>query len=230
METKSIILKNKMFILGSFIFFLLIHQTNADVISINSYGSNEVVVTGWTDQIEGFFFKQKSTEASNPISEPRRSRVLENINKIKENETIEKVKIINKTKDILNKTTINKAEEQNKNKFYTVFLNFLEISDKFKKALFLDSQDIKGIIKDIEILKNKSNILIQKVRTQYLLLIKEKTTGSIAYFKNEVNKKDFHELISPCVSLKDYLEKKDISSRISKIIKEIRKKLVTKDF
>lgn len=218
MEKRKIILKNRLFIFGILISFLFINQTNADVISLNSYGSNEVVVTGWTEQVEGFFFGQKSTDSAIPHSEPK-NKILKKINKTEEipNGIIEKLKILNKTKEIQNETIISKTNEQDR-KFYTFFLNSLRILDRLKKRLFLDPQDITKMIKDIEIIKDRFRIFAQKIKTQYISLIKYKTIESTKYFKNGFEEKNFYEIISPCIFLRDFTEDYGLNSRMSKII------------
>ena len=126
-------------------------------------------------------------------------------------------------------------DEQGRKKPCGFVLDFVGIFDKLEKALAFDSHDIAGIIKDVEVLKDRFKVLMQKARTEYLSLIKGKKADKaveaiLNHFRNEVRRKDFYEfyneladiyeIISPDAFLRDYIEDYDTISRMSKILKE----------
>ncbi|MDE1871211.1 MAG: HsdR family type I site-specific deoxyribonuclease [Candidatus Micrarchaeota archaeon] len=126
-------------------------------------------------------------------------------------------------------------DEQGRKKPCGFVLDFIGIFDKLEKALSFDSHDIAGIIKDIEVLKDKFKSLMEHDAKTYLSIIKGKTQDKaveaiLNHFKNEVRRKDFYEfynelsniyeIVSPDSFLRDYIEDYDTLSRMVKILKE----------
>lgn len=126
-------------------------------------------------------------------------------------------------------------DEQGRKKPCGFVLDFVGIFDKLEKALSFDSKDITDVIKDVELLKGRFKILMEKARRDYLSLIKGKKGDKaveviLDHFRNEVRRKDLYEfynelsdiyeIISPDAFLRDYIEDYDTISRMIKILKE----------
>jgi type I restriction enzyme R subunit len=114
-------------------------------------------------------------------------------------------------------------------------LDFVGIFDKLEQALSFDSGDISGIIKDIEVLKQRFTEMISKGKTEYLSLIKGKERDKaveaiLEHFRNENVRQDFYEffeelsavyeILSPDSYLRKYIDDYDTIARMFKIVKE----------
>jgi len=126
-------------------------------------------------------------------------------------------------------------DEEGRKKSSGFVLDFVGIFDKLEKALAFDSDDITGVIKDIEVLKERFNEMIIQAKTEYLILIigknKDKAVEVILdYFKDETKRQEFYEffkeisdiyeVISPDAFLRPYIEDFDTLARMFKILKE----------
>jgi len=114
-------------------------------------------------------------------------------------------------------------------------LDFVGIFDNLEKALAFDSSDIEGVIRDIEILKERFAELMESAREEYLSLLEGKAPDKaveavLEYFRDEPVRheyykffkelSDIYEIISPDAFLRSYLEEFEILARIYRIIKE----------
>lgn len=114
-------------------------------------------------------------------------------------------------------------------------LDFVGIFENLEKALAFDSQDITGVINDIEILKTRFKQLMDEADQTYLVIISGKTQDKaveavLEYFRDEETRhtyyqfyretSDIYDIISPDAFLYPYIEKMEILARIQRIIKE----------
>lgn len=114
-------------------------------------------------------------------------------------------------------------------------LDFVGIFDKLEKALSFDSGDISGVVKDIEVLKQRFLEMIKKAKADYLSLIKSKSKDKaveavLEHFRNENARQDFYEffneissiyeILSPDAFLRPYIDDFDTLARMFKILRE----------
>jgi type I restriction enzyme R subunit len=114
-------------------------------------------------------------------------------------------------------------------------LDFVGIFENLEKALAFDSQDISGVINDIELLKTRFKQLMDEADKTYLVIISGKTQDKaveavLEYFRDEETRhtyyqfyretSDIYDIISPDAFLYPYIEKMEILARIQRIIKE----------
>jgi type I restriction enzyme R subunit len=114
-------------------------------------------------------------------------------------------------------------------------LDFIGIFDKLEKALSFDSQDISGVIKDINLLKDRFKEMMEIAREKYLSIIKDKKADKavesiLTNFLGEDKRKELYkfyyelsgmyEIISPDAFLGPYLDDYDTLSRMIMILKE----------
>jgi type I restriction enzyme R subunit len=114
-------------------------------------------------------------------------------------------------------------------------LDFVGIFENLENALAFDSQDIKGVIHDIGVLKEKFKDTMQTAEKQYLNLISGKTQDKaveavLDYFMDEEKRQEFYrcfkqlsqlyEIISPDDFLRPYLDDYETLSRMFKIVRE----------
>lgn len=108
-------------------------------------------------------------------------------------------------------------------------LDFVGIFDKLEKALAFDSQDVKGVIEGLNVLKQRFEQLINQGRQDYLLISEGKNGDKaveaiLEHFRDKERRQEFysyfreieelHEIISPDAFmrpfLKDYSELADM--------------------
>lgn len=114
-------------------------------------------------------------------------------------------------------------------------LDFIGIFSKLEKALSFDSDDIEGVIKDIENLKYRFKELAEEAKRNYLDEFKEakgdkKIELIIEFFDNEEKRNeyyglyreliDIYNIISPDEDLRPYIEIVDALTKIYKILQE----------
>jgi type I restriction enzyme R subunit len=114
-------------------------------------------------------------------------------------------------------------------------LDFVGIFDNLEKALAFDSQDIEGIVQDIEVLKKRFVEEMKKARENYLILIEGKTQDKafeavLEHFRDEERRKEFYkffkelsaiyEIISPDAFLRPYVDDYETLSRMYKSLIE----------
>lgn len=113
-------------------------------------------------------------------------------------------------------------------------VDFIGIFDNLQKALTFDSADIEGVVDDIEKLKERFKILMQKVRSNYINKLGDTTRDKlieliIDYFRDEETRKKFYEdykeindiynILSPDSFLRPYLEDISLITKIYKAVK-----------
>jgi len=126
-------------------------------------------------------------------------------------------------------------DEEGRKKPCGFVLDFVGIFDKLEKALSFDSHDLKGIIDDISLLKDRFKQQIEHGKKKYLILLKGKKDDKavesvLEHFRNEVRRTDFYEyykelsniyeILSPDAFLRPFITDYDTLSRIFKIVKE----------
>jgi type I restriction enzyme R subunit len=114
-------------------------------------------------------------------------------------------------------------------------LDFVGIFDKLESALSFDSADITGVVKDIQVLKDRFTEIMAKAQTQYLTIIIGKTSDKavealLEHFRNEDLRQSFYEffeetsaiyeILSPDAFLRDHIKDYDTLARMYKILKE----------
>jgi len=114
-------------------------------------------------------------------------------------------------------------------------LDFVGIFDNLQKALAFDSQDIEGVVKDIEILKERFAQKMEEAKTRYLVIIEGKgrdkaVEAVLEYFMEEEKRQEFYkfwheltdiyEIISPDVFLRPYLVDYETLLRMFRILIE----------
>jgi hypothetical protein len=100
---------------------------------------------------------------------------------------------------------------------------------------FLDSADIEGVIKDIEVLKERFAELMDEAKKDYLVLLENKTQDKaveavLQHFMDEEKRfefyqlfeeiSDIYEIMSPDKFLRPYLEDMETLARMYRILRE----------
>lgn len=113
--------------------------------------------------------------------------------------------------------------------------DFVGIFKNLEKALAFNTQDIEGVVNDVEKLKERFAELMEEARKSYLKLIEGKIQDKaveavLEHFKDEEKREQFFEffkelqdiydIISPDAFLRPYLEDFDTLLRMYKITKE----------
>lgn len=132
---------------------------------------------------------------------------------------------------------VNRPYEDNmgRNKTSGFVLDFVGIFSNLEKALAFDSQDIEGVVRDIEVLKNRFTELMEEASRNYLSLIEDKSEDKaveviLKHFKDEERRheyyqffrelSDIYDIISPDAFLRPYLEDFEELARIYKTLRE----------
>ncbi|MCX7908727.1 MAG: HsdR family type I site-specific deoxyribonuclease [Ignavibacteria bacterium] len=126
-------------------------------------------------------------------------------------------------------------DEEGRKKPCGFVLDFVGIFDNLEKALAFDSADIEGVVKDIEELKSRFSVEMQKGRENYLSLIKNQTADKavekvLEYFIDEERRQDYYqffrqlqdlyEILSPDAFLREYLDDFETLGRMYRILRE----------
>ena len=126
-------------------------------------------------------------------------------------------------------------DDEGRKKSSGFVLDFVGIFDNLEKALAFDSQDIEGIVQDVEVLKKRFAEEMKKAREKYLTLIEGKTPDKafeavLEYFRDEQKRKEFYkffkelsaiyEIISPDAFLRPYIDDYETLSRMYKSLIE----------
>jgi len=126
-------------------------------------------------------------------------------------------------------------DDEGRKKVSGFVLDFVGIFDNLEKALAFDSQDIAGIVKDIDVLKERFKAEMEKAKTDYLSIISGKKQDKavetlLNYFLNEEIRKEYYrffkelsaiyEIISPDAFLRDYLDDYETLSSMFRILRE----------
>lgn len=126
-------------------------------------------------------------------------------------------------------------DEKDRKKPSGFVLDFVGIFDNLEKALAFDSQDIEGVVHDIQVLKERFNELIADARKKYLTLVEKKAQDKaveavLQHFMDEETRheyyqffreiSDIYEILSPDAFLRPYMAEMEILTRMYKILKE----------
>jgi len=126
-------------------------------------------------------------------------------------------------------------DEEGRKKPAGFVLDFVGIFENLEKALAFDSQDIEGVVRDIEVLKERFLELIQLARESYLTIIKDRDRDKaveavLEHFNEEEVRKEFYEffkeladiyeILSPDAFLRPYIDDYETLTRMYRIIKE----------
>jgi type I restriction enzyme R subunit len=114
-------------------------------------------------------------------------------------------------------------------------LDFVGIFDNLEKALAFDSQDIAGVVQDIEVLKKRFTELMEGAKKSYLVILEGKNQDKaveaiLESFMDEERRHEFYQyfkesstiydILSPDAFLRPYLEDVEILARIYRILRE----------
>jgi type I restriction enzyme R subunit len=126
-------------------------------------------------------------------------------------------------------------DDEGRKKSSGFVLDFVGIFDNLEKALAFDSKDIEGIVRDIQVLKNRFENEMKLGREKYLTLIEGKTQdkaveAALDHFRDEEERQEFYkyfkklsdiyEIISPDEFLRSYLDDYETLLRMYKIVRE----------
>ena len=126
-------------------------------------------------------------------------------------------------------------DDEGRKKASGFVLDFVGIFDNLEKALAFDSQDIFGIVKDIDELKERFKAEMEKAKTDYLPIIGGKKQDKavealLNYFLDEKIRNEYYqffkklsaiyEIISPDAFLRDYLDDYETLSSMFRILRE----------
>ena len=126
-------------------------------------------------------------------------------------------------------------DDAGRNKPSGFVLDFVGIFDKLEKALAFDSQDIEGVVHDIEVLKERFTELIEDARKDYITLIEKKTQDKaveaiLQHFMDEEKRHEYYqffkeissiyEILSPDAFLRPFIADMETLTRMYKILKE----------
>lgn len=126
-------------------------------------------------------------------------------------------------------------DDAGRNKPSGFVLDFVGIFDKLEKALAFDSQDIEGVVHDIEVLKERFTELIEDARKDYITLIEKKTQDKaveaiLEHFMDEEKRHEYYqffkeissiyEILSPDAFLRPFIADMETLTRMYKILKE----------
>ncbi|MGY4687477.1 type I restriction endonuclease subunit R [Petrotoga sp. DB-2] len=135
-------------------------------------------------------------------------------------------------------------KKDEKNKKNGLVVDFVGIFNNLEKALAFDSEDIEGVIEDIELLKEDFAEQMEIGKKKYLSIVAKKDRDKsvdavLEYFRDEEKRNEFfvyykklsglYEILSPDKFLKKYLQDYDTLSRMYKILKNAYEKGVTVD-
>lgn len=126
-------------------------------------------------------------------------------------------------------------DENYKRKTCGLILDFVGIFSNLDKALAFDSADIKGIVEDIALLKDRFSHLIEEAKRLYLVLIENRSETEaietiIEHFRDEEVRNKFYkffkelstiyDIISPDEFLRPYISDMETLVKIYNIVKE----------
>jgi type I restriction enzyme R subunit len=126
-------------------------------------------------------------------------------------------------------------EDEGRKKTSGFVLDFVGIFDNLEKALAFDSQDIEGIVHDVEVLKERFVEEMILAKEKYLVLVEGKTQDKaveavLEHFRDEEKRhkyykffkelSDVYEILSPDAFLRPYIDDYETLSRIYKILRE----------
>jgi len=126
-------------------------------------------------------------------------------------------------------------EDEERKKSSGFVLDFVGIFDNLEKALAFDSEDIEGIVHDVEVLKERFVVEMKIAKENYLTLVEDKTQDKaveavLEHFRDEEKRheyykffkelSDIYEILSPDAFLRPYIDDYETLSRIYKILRE----------
>jgi type I restriction enzyme, R subunit len=126
-------------------------------------------------------------------------------------------------------------EDDSRKKPSGFVLDFIGLFDKLETALAFDSADISGIVKDIEVLKQRFSEMLTTAKNSYLSLIKGQSRDKavealLEAFRDEDKRETFYEffdelsliyeMLSPDAFLRPYIDDYDTLARMYNILKE----------
>ncbi|PNR93935.1 deoxyribonuclease HsdR [Petrotoga sp. HWH.PT.55.6.1] len=135
-------------------------------------------------------------------------------------------------------------KKDEKDKKNGLVVDFVGIFNNLEKALAFDSEDIEGVIEDIELLKEDFAQQMEIGKEKYLSIVAKKDRDKsvdavLEYFRDEEKRNEFfvyykklsglYEILSPDKFLKKYLQDYDTLSRMYKILKNAYEKGVPVD-
>ena len=135
-------------------------------------------------------------------------------------------------------------EDDSRKKPSGFVLDFIGLFDKLETALSFDSADVSGIVKDIEVLKQRFQEMLTTAKTSYLSLIKGQSRDKavealLEAFKDEDKRETLYEffdelsliyeMVSPDAFLRPFINDYDTLARMYNILKEAYDPQITVD-
>ncbi len=135
-------------------------------------------------------------------------------------------------------------DESGRKKTSGLIVDFVGIFDNLERALAFDSEDIKGVIEDLDILKERFQDLMEAARKDYLPLFNLESPDRIAetilnLFRDEDKRQDFYaffreleeiyEILSPDSFLRPFLEDYRRLAEMYRLLRSTYEPLVSPD-
>lgn len=126
-------------------------------------------------------------------------------------------------------------EDDSRKKPSGFVLDFIGLFDKLETALSFDSADVSGIVKDIEVLKQRFSEMLTTAKNSYLNLVKGQSRDKVVEalleaFRDEDKRETFYEffdelsliyeMVSPDAFLRPYIDDYETLARMYNILKE----------
>ena len=126
-------------------------------------------------------------------------------------------------------------DDEGRRKLSGFVLDFVGIFDNLEKALAFDSQDIEGVVQDIEILKERFIQLMTDAQRKYLILIDGKTQDKaveavLEHFIDEEVRHEYYQffkdvsgiydILSPDAFLRPHIEDMETLAKMHRILRE----------
>lgn len=126
-------------------------------------------------------------------------------------------------------------DEEGRKKPSGFVLDFVGIFENLEKALAFDSQDIEGVVRDIEVLKGRFTELMIEAKENYLVLLEGKAQDKaveavLEHFMDEEVRHEYYQffkelsniydILSPDAFLRPYIEDVETLARMYRLLKE----------
>ena len=126
-------------------------------------------------------------------------------------------------------------DDQGRRKVSGFVLDFVGIFEKLEKALAFDSEDVEGVLHDIEVLRGRFGELMKTGRESYLNIIEGKRQDKaveavLQHFMGEENRHEYYQffkevsniydMLSPDRFLRPYIEDTETLARMYRMLRE----------
>lgn len=125
-------------------------------------------------------------------------------------------------------------DDEGRHKPAGFILDFVGIFDKLEKALAFDSEDVKGVVEGLDILKQRFEMLMGKGRSEYLAIARGKRGDKAAeavleHFRDEERRQEFYkffrelqdiyEIVSPDPFLRPFIDNYNELGRVFQLVR-----------